>query len=64
MADYVLSGLSTREFEHLVQALALDAVSPQVQPFGDGPDGAREATCDGLQGHVRQGGVRRVIRCD
>ncbi|MEV7097745.1 hypothetical protein AB0M80_33325 [Amycolatopsis sp. NPDC051045] len=47
MTDYRLDGLSARTFEHLVQALALNAVSSTVTPFGDGPDGGREATFDG-----------------
>lgn len=47
MTDYRLDGLSTRTFEHLVQALALDAISTTVTPFGDGPDGGREATFSG-----------------
>jgi len=45
--DYDLNGLNPRDFEHLVQALALKAISTGVTPFGDGPDGGREATYDG-----------------
>lgn len=45
--DYKLDGLSTRTFEHLVQALAVSAISNELIPFGDGPDGGREATFDG-----------------
>ncbi|MET9267102.1 hypothetical protein [Amycolatopsis sp. NPDC004079] len=48
MTDYRIDGLSTRTFEHLVQSLALDAVVSTVTPFGDGPDGGREATFTGL----------------
>src|SRR4051794_20671855 len=44
MADYNLNALSERDFEHLVQALALSTIGSAVTPFGDGPDGAREAT--------------------
>ncbi|TDE56564.1 hypothetical protein E1295_10395 [Nonomuraea mesophila] len=48
MTDYRLDGLSTRTFEHLIQALAVGEISTLVTPFGDGPDGGREATFDGL----------------
>ncbi|MFG2038138.1 NACHT domain-containing protein [Dactylosporangium sp. NPDC048998] len=47
MADYQLDQLSPRSFEQLVQALALREVTAQLVPFGDGPDGGREATFDG-----------------
>jgi hypothetical protein len=47
MGDYNLSGLNPHEFEHLVQALALAIIAPGVMPFGDGPDGGREATFRG-----------------
>ncbi|MBI4748378.1 MAG: hypothetical protein HY774_07795 [Acidobacteria bacterium] len=47
MGDYNLSGLSTRSFEQLIQALALKIIGPGVSIFGDGPDGGREATFDG-----------------
>ena len=47
MPDYDLSRLSTRSFEHLVQALAVKVIGPDVTVFGDGPDGGREATFDG-----------------
>lgn len=47
MTDYRLDGLSARTFEHLVQSLALKAITSTVTPFGDGPDGGREATFDG-----------------
>jgi hypothetical protein len=47
MPDYHLSGLSTRSFEQLVQALAIKVIGPAVVVFGDGPDGAREATYEG-----------------
>ena len=48
MPDYRLEALSTRSFEQLVQSLALEVVSSGVVPFGDGPDGGREATFDGI----------------
>jgi hypothetical protein len=47
MGDFDLTGLDPRKFEHLIQALALDAIGGDVTPFGDGPDGGREATFDG-----------------
>lgn len=47
MTDYDFRGLSPRSFEHLVQSLALREISARVIPFGDGPDGGREATFDG-----------------
>jgi hypothetical protein len=47
LADYNLTGLSSRSFEHLVQSLAAAVVGPGVVVFGDGPDGAREATYEG-----------------
>src|ERR1051326_1403642 len=47
MSDYDLSGLSTRSFEKLVQALALKVIGPNVIIWGDGPDGGREVTFDG-----------------
>ncbi|MGV3587855.1 MAG: NACHT domain-containing protein [Adhaeribacter sp.] len=47
MSDYNLNGLNNRDFEHLTQSLALEAISKGVTPFGDGPDGGREASYDG-----------------
>ncbi len=47
MPDYHLAGLSPRAFEQLVQALARKFISPLVLPFGDGPDGGRDAVFDG-----------------
>jgi hypothetical protein len=47
LTDYRLEGLSPRSFEHLIQALALRFISSTVTPYGDGPDGGREATFDG-----------------
>jgi len=43
MGDYNLSGLNPRDFEHMTQALAMTTIAPGVTPFGDGPDGGREA---------------------
>jgi hypothetical protein len=47
MTDYNLSGLSTRSFEQLIQAIATRIIGPHVVIFGDGPDGGREATFEG-----------------
>ncbi|MEN4828475.1 hypothetical protein ABEH27_18385 [Pseudomonas sp. P39-UII1] len=47
--DYDFSRLSTRSFEQLVQAVSLATLGSGVSVFGDGPDGGREATFDGLQ---------------
>jgi len=47
MGDYSLTGLNPRDFEHLVQALAKKHIATGVTPFGDGPDGGREATYEG-----------------
>lgn len=47
MADYNLSGLSTRSFEQLIQAIAAKVIGPGTVIFGDGPDGGREATFEG-----------------
>ena len=43
MTDYALSRLSSRSFEHLVQALTVRIMGPAAVIFGDGPDGGREA---------------------
>jgi hypothetical protein len=47
MPDYNLKALSNREFEHLIQALAKKVIAVGVTPFGDGPDGGREASFTG-----------------
>jgi hypothetical protein len=47
MGDYNIMGLNSRDFEHIVQALAKKQVAAGVTPFGDGKDGAREATYEG-----------------
>jgi hypothetical protein len=49
MGDYDFTGLSTRSFEKLTQALAVRILGPGTIVFGDGPDGGREAT---YEGHV------------
>jgi hypothetical protein len=48
MSDYDLSGLNTRSFEQLIQALAVKVFGPKIIIFGDGPDGGREATFEDL----------------
>src|ERR1700688_831406 len=47
MPDYNFTGLSTRSFEQLIQAIATKVLGPDTVIFGDGPDGGREATHDG-----------------
>jgi hypothetical protein len=47
MSDYDFSGLSSRSFEQMIQALSLKILGPGVIIFGDGPDGGREATYQG-----------------
>lgn len=46
--DYDFSRLSHRSFEQMIQSLALASVGPGVNVFGDGPDGGREATFEGM----------------
>lgn len=48
MGDYNLTGLNPRDFEHLIQALLKRHVASGVSIFGDGKDGAREATYRGI----------------
>ncbi|MEV8419428.1 tetratricopeptide repeat protein [Streptomyces niveus] len=48
MTDYVLTGLGAQRFEELSQALVLQTLGASVEIFGDGPDGGREATFEGL----------------
>ncbi|MCE4267224.1 NACHT domain-containing protein [Rhodococcus globerulus] len=45
--DYTLDTLGPRNFEHVVQALAMQEIGPNMSSFGDGPDGGREARWDG-----------------
>jgi hypothetical protein len=47
MPDYNLSGLDPRTFQHLVQALCVQELGPGVVVYGDGRDGARDATFTG-----------------
>lgn len=55
MADYDLTRLGNREFEHIVQALAKAEIATGVTPFGEGPDGAREATFEGNMSYPSMG---------
>lgn len=48
MTDYALTSLGSHRFEELSQALALKTLGPTVEVFGDGPDGGREASFQGL----------------
>ena len=45
--DYNLSGLGSRSFEQMTQALMVGVFGSGVTVFGDGPDGGREATFRG-----------------
>src|SRR5688572_24588808 len=54
MGDYNLQGLNTRDFQHMVQAIARKAISPGVTAFGDGRDGARDLTFRGRMAYPSQ----------
>src|SRR6476660_8244799 len=47
MADYNLHGLNTRDFQHLIQAIARKVIAAGVTSFGDGKDGARDLAYKG-----------------
>jgi hypothetical protein len=47
MADYNLHGLTPRDFQHLVQAIAKKHIAAGVTITGDGKDGARDFTFRG-----------------
>jgi hypothetical protein len=47
MPDYNLHGLDPRTFQQLVQALAIREIASGVVVYGDGADGARDATFEG-----------------
>lgn len=55
MTDFRLDRLSPRLFEHVVQELAIGVISTTVVPFGDGPDGGREATFQGATSYGADG---------
>ncbi|WP_446719251.1 hypothetical protein, partial [Herbaspirillum sp. C7C2] len=66
MSDYRLDRLNTREFEHLVQALCKKFIALGTTPFGDGPDGGREATFDGpmdFPSHTAPWSGYLVVQC-
>ena len=63
MIDYNLHGLSTRSFEQMIQALALQEIGPSVTIFGDGPDGGREATYEGSMDNVQGCQGKNNIYC-
>jgi hypothetical protein len=46
--QYDLSRLGDGEFEDLSQALAVRVLGTAIQVFGDGPDGGREASFEGI----------------
>ncbi|WP_143542180.1 hypothetical protein [Rhodococcus sp. 1163] len=45
--DYNVDSLGSRNFEHVVQALAQRKIGAGLSSFGDGADGGREATWNG-----------------
>lgn len=47
VSDYPWERLSSRDFEHVVQALAVRTFGATTIIWGDGPDGGREATYEG-----------------
>lgn len=47
MSDYNFTGLSSRSFEQMIQAISAKLIGPNIVIFGDGPDGGREATFEG-----------------
>ena len=47
MENYNLAGLDPRTFQQMIQALAIPAFGPGVVVYGDGPDGARDASFSG-----------------
>src|SRR6184192_2920808 len=47
MPNYDLNRLGANEFERLCQSLLKEIIGDGVTIFGDGPDGAREATFKG-----------------
>lgn len=48
--DYDFTQMGAREFEHLCSALLFSVIGTEVSTYGDGPDGGREATWNGLPG--------------
>jgi len=48
VSDYALERLAARQFEHVVQAIVVEKFGPASMVWGDGPDGGREATFEGI----------------
>ena len=46
-SDWALEELGPRAFEQLAVALAAAVISPEIEVYGSGKDGGREATYDG-----------------
>lgn len=57
MADYNLHGLNTRDFQHLVQAIARKRIAAGVTAFGDGKDGARDLAYRGRMDYPSTAGA-------
>src|SRR6266545_1895432 len=53
---YDLTRIGERRFEDLCRALAVHVLGPGIQAFGDGPDGGREASFEGLVGYPTAAG--------
>jgi hypothetical protein len=47
MSDYNLYGLNSRTFQQMIQALAVQKLAPGIVVYGDGKDGARDASFQG-----------------
>lgn len=52
---YDLTGFGERQFEALCRAIAVRVLGDAVQAFGDGPDGGREVSWDGIVAYPGQG---------
>ncbi|PNQ85072.1 hypothetical protein [Paenibacillus polymyxa] len=48
MADYSFSRFNSEDFEHFIQSLSKKILGNGTITFGDGPDGGREATFNGV----------------
>lgn len=51
-----LNRLGERPFEAMCRALAVHVLGPDIQAFGDGPDGGREATFEGPRAYTGANG--------
>ena len=54
MPDYNIAGLDHGRFEEVIQSLAKCVIAAGVTPFGNGPDGGREATFEGRMDYPSQ----------